>query len=210
MLKVGLTGGIGCGKTTVANVFAELGAPVLDADQLARALTETGRPALALIRAEFGADVLRVDGSLDRARLKHIIFADAERKLKLEAILHPLVYTALQAEIARLRAPYCIVSIPLLFETRMEGFVDRILVVDCPVELQIERVRRRDELDEPFIRSIIASQATRDYRRAHADDLLDNTQIGGALAEHVKKLHNSYISLSSCRHSSYCDQQNHL
>jgi dephospho-CoA kinase len=196
MLKVGLTGGIGCGKTTVSDLFAGLGAPVLDADQVARELTEKGQPGLAQIREAFGESILNEDGSLNRLQLKKLIFADAERKRKLEAILHPLIFDALTANIGRLKAPYCILSIPLLFETKMEPAVDRILVVDCPVELQIERVSKRDKLDIETIRAIIGSQVSRDYRRNHADDLLDTSQTDNPLAEQVKKLHNLYLSLS--------------
>lgn len=196
MLKVGLTGGIGCGKTTVSDLFAGLGVPVLDADQVARELTEKGQPGLAPIREAFGESILNKDGSLNRLQLKKLIFADAERKRKLETILHPLIFDALTARIGRLKAPYCILSIPLLFETKMEPIVDRILVVDCPVELQIERVSKRDKLDTEIIRAIIGSQVSRDYRRMHADDLLDTSQADNPLAEQVKKLHNLYLSLS--------------
>ncbi|MGJ0514592.1 MAG: dephospho-CoA kinase [Methylomicrobium sp.] len=196
MLKVGLTGGIGCGKTTVSDLFAGLGVPVLDADQAARELTDKGQPALARIREEFGEQILNSDGSLNRLQLKKLIFADAKQKQKLEAILHPLIIAALNAKIEQLNAPYCILSIPLLFETKMETAVDRILVVDCPVELQIERVSKRDKLDINIIQAIIASQISRDYRRKHADDLLDTSQTDNPLAEQVKKLHNLYLSLS--------------
>jgi dephospho-CoA kinase len=196
MLKVGLTGGIGCGKTTVSDLFAGLGVPVLDADQVARELTDKGQPALTQIREEFGGKILNSDGSLNRLQLKKLIFADAKQKQKLEAILHPLIFAALNAKIEQLNAPYCILSIPLLFETKMEPTVDRILVVDCPVELQIERVSKRDKLDIKVIQAIIDSQISRDYRRKHADDLLDTSQTDNPLAEQVKKLHNLYLSLS--------------
>ncbi|MBL1262843.1 dephospho-CoA kinase [Candidatus Methylomicrobium oryzae] len=210
MLKVGLTGGIGCGKTTVSNLFAERGVPILDADQAARELTEKGQPALDRIREAFGMQVFNPDGSLNRLQLKKLIFADAGKKQQLEAILHPMILAALAAKAERLDVPYCILSIPLLFESKLEPFVDRILVVDCPLELQIERVSRRDKLDLKVIRAIIDSQVSRDYRRKHADDLLDNSQADNPLAEQVKKLHNLYLSLSPCQHKLTCDQQNHL
>ncbi|MGR8951044.1 MAG: dephospho-CoA kinase [Gammaproteobacteria bacterium] len=199
MFKVGLTGGIGCGKTTMANLFAGLGVPVLDADQIACQLTAKGEPALDQIHQHFGERVLNPDGSLNRLQLKKIIFADAEQKVKLEAILHPLIFKAIDSQVGQLRSPYCILSIPLLFETKMEPIVDRVLVVDCPVELQIERVSKRDGLEIETIRSIIDSQVSRAYRRAHADDLLDNAQPYNTLAEQVKKLHNLYLSLSTCQ-----------
>lgn len=197
MLKIGLTGGIGCGKTTVANLFEALSVPVVDADQIARELVAKGQPALNKIAREFGPDILTEEGSLNRQKLKNIIFADAGRKQKLESILHPLVYQAIENELARIDAPYCLIAIPLLFETRMTSLVDRVLVVDCPLEAQIERVQKRDHLPVEMIRSIIASQVSRAFRRAHADDLIDNSETAIPLAEQVKKLHNLYLSLST-------------
>lgn len=199
MLKVGLTGGIGCGKSTVAKIFADLRIPVLDADEVAHRLVEKGQPALTQIRQAFGDDILFPDGSLNRAKLRECIFTDAEQKQKLEAILHPLVYQSLQAELEPLLAPYCIICVPLLFETGMTHFVDRILVIDCPIETQVERIKTRDKLPAERIQSIIASQATRDFRRANANDLIDNSGSDYWLAEQVKKLHNLYLSLSACR-----------
>jgi dephospho-CoA kinase len=198
MLKIGLTGGIGCGKTTVARLFAELGSPVIDADQIAHELVAKGQPALKQIDQQFDAGILNPDGSLNRSRLREIIFSDPAQKQKLESILHPLVYQSIQAELERLNAPYCIIAIPLLFETNMTHFVDRVLVVDCPVETQIARVRKRDQLSLERIRSIIDSQVSRDVRKSHADDLIDNSESDYRLAEQVKKLHNLYLSLSAC------------
>jgi dephospho-CoA kinase len=197
MLKIGLTGGIGCGKTTVAHLFAEHGSPVIDADQIAHELVGKGQPALEQIRHHFGADIFHPDGSLNRARLREIVFSDPAQKQKLEAILHPLVYQSIQAELEKLNAPYCIIAIPLLFETNMAHFVDRVLVVDCPVEMQIARVQKRDHLTLERIQSILDSQVSRAYRKSHADDLIDNSVSDYGLAEQVKKLHNLYLSLSA-------------
>ncbi|MGZ5026682.1 MAG: dephospho-CoA kinase [Methylobacter sp.] len=199
MLKVGLTGGIGCGKTTVAKIFAKFNIPVLDADEVAHRLVEKGQPALDQIQQEFGPTILNPDASLNRQHLREIVFSDLKRKQKLESILHPLVYKTLQAELEQLSAPYCIVSIPLLFETNMTSFVDRILVIDCPVETQIERVKNRDNLSIERIQSIIDNQVSRAYRKAKAEDLIDNSTTDYRLAEQVKKLHNLYLSLSACR-----------
>lgn len=199
MLKVGLTGGIGCGKSTVAKIFAGLNVPVLDADDIAHRLVEKGRPALAQIQQAFGPDILNPDGSLDRKSLRDRVFSDLKQKRKLESILHPLIYKALQAELEQLTAAYCIISIPLLFETDMTHFVDRILVIDCSVETQIERVKVRDSLSLERIQSIIDSQVSRAFRKAQADDLIDNSDTDYRLAEQVKKLHNLYISISACR-----------
>lgn len=197
MLKVGLTGGIGCGKSTVAKIFANFNIPVLDADEIAHRLVEKGQPALAQIRQEFGASILNPDGSLNRKELKELIFSDPRQKQKLESILHPLIYKTLQAELEQLDAPYCILSIPLLFETDMAHFVDRVLVIDCPVETQIERVKTRDNLSIERIQSIIDHQVSRAFRKAKADDLIDNSSNDYRLAEQVKKLHNLYLSLSA-------------
>lgn len=199
MLKVGLTGGIGCGKSTVAKIFADLNAPVLDADHVAHRLVEKGQPALDQIQQAFGTAILNPDGSLNRKNLRELVFSDTEQKRKLESILHPLIYQSLQTELEQLNAPYCIISIPLLFETAMTHFVDRILVIDCPVETQIERVRIRDNLTVERIRSIIDNQVSRVFRKAKADDLIDNSTTDYRLAEQVKKLHNLYLSLSACR-----------
>jgi len=197
VLKIGLTGGIGSGKTTVARLFAELNSPVLDADAIAHQLVAKGQPALTRIQEAFGTDILKPDGALNREALRDLVFSVPGQKQKLEAILHPLIYKTLQAELEQMSAPYCIVCIPLLFETNMTHFVDRILVVDCPVETQIERVKNRDHMSMERIESIIASQASRALRKSKADDLIDNSKTDSGLAEQVKKLHNLYISLSA-------------
>jgi len=199
MLKVGLTGGIGCGKSTVAKIFADLNVPVLDADHVAHRLVEKGQPALDQIQQAFGTAILNPDGSLNRKNLRELVFSDIEQKQKLESILHPLIYQTLQTELEQLNTPYCIISIPLLFETAMMHFVDRILVIDCPIETQIERVKMRDHLTVERIQSIIDNQVSRVFRKAKADDLIDNSTTDYRLAEQVKKLHNLYLSLSACR-----------
>lgn len=205
MLKIGLTGGIGCGKTTVARVFEQLKTPVIDADEIAHQLVAIGQPALARIRQEFGKDVLNPDGSLNRKKLRELIFSDPKQKQKLESILHPLVYQSIQAELNRLNTPYCIICIPLLFETNMTHLVDRILVVDCSVETQIERIRKRDNMTIERIQSIIDSQVSRAYRKEQANDLIDNSETDDRLAEEVKKLHNLYLSLSTCQDKLVCE-----
>ena len=205
MLKIGLTGGIGCGKTTVAALFKQLNIPVIDADEIAHQLVAIGQPALAGIRQAFGVDFLNPDGSLNRKKIRDVIFSDIEQKQKLEAMLHPLVYQAIQTQLEPLNTPYCIISIPLLFETNMTGLVDRILVVDCPVETQIERVQKRDNITVDRILSIIDSQASRVFRKTHGHDVIDNSKTDDRLAEAVKKLHNSYLSLSASRDKLVCE-----
>ena len=196
MLKIGLTGGIGSGKTTVANLFAEQGAPVIDADEISRFLVEPGQPALARIIKQFGARVLKKNGTLDRKRLKDIVFSCPEQKKLLESMIHPLVYQEMRKRIETLNSTYVILCIPLLLETKMESFVDRVLVVDCPVETQFNRVKERDQLSEHIISLIILSQVSREKRISSANDIIENTGDASQLADKVKKLHNSYISMS--------------
>jgi dephospho-CoA kinase len=197
MFKIGLTGGIGCGKTTVSRLFTELNVPVVDADDIAHQLVEPGQPALLEISKAFGDNVLNFDSSLNRRHLRELVFSDPNQKKKLEAILHPLIFAAMQEKIDQLDSSYCVISIPLLFETHRSHFVNRILVIDCPVEVQIERIKLRDNLTVARIRSIIDSQVSREYRLKHADDVIDNSDSGNGLAEQVKKLHNLYLSISA-------------
>ena len=205
MLKIGLTGGIGCGKSTVARIFEQLKTPVIDADEIAHQLVAIGQPALAQIQQDFGTRVFKQDGSLDRKKLSEIVFSDPKQKQKLESILHPLVYQFIQAKIKQLNTPYCIICIPLIFETNMTHLVDRILVVDCSVETQIERVRKRDNMAIERIQSIIDSQVSRAFRKAHTNDLIDNSVTDDRLAEEVKKLHNLYLSLSNYQDKLVCE-----
>ncbi|MDD1626743.1 MAG: dephospho-CoA kinase [Methylococcaceae bacterium] len=205
MLKIGLTGGIGCGKSTVTKIFEQLKTPVIDADEIAHQLVAIGQPALAQIQQEYGSDVLNPDGSLNRKLLRELIFSDCRQKQKLEAILHPLVYQSIQAKLKQLNTPYCIICIPLLFETNMAHLVDRILVVDCSVETQIKRLQKRDNMTIERIQSIIDSQVSRDVRKAQANDLIDNSKTDDRLAEDVKKLHNFYLSLSTFQDKLVCE-----
>jgi dephospho-CoA kinase len=195
MLKIGLTGGLGCGKTTVANLFAAKGVPVLDADQIARELVEPGQPALAAIVREFGEEFLEA-GQLNRVRLREVVFQCPERKRQLESILHPMVFDAMQRQLATLRSDYCILCIPLLLETKQQAFVDRILVIDCPVELQYERVKNRDGLEMAEIGRIIQSQVSRQERLAAATEVIENSGQMEQLVEQVEKLHRMYRTLA--------------
>jgi dephospho-CoA kinase len=193
MLVVGLTGGIGSGKTTVANLFSALGAPLIDADVIARELVAPGSPVLNEIIDCFGADVLDPRGDLDRLRLRQRVFTDPGQRRRLEAILHPRIRAEIARQIGRLDAPYCIVSIPLLVETAQTDLVDRILVVDCPPELQRERVARRDGWGEDEITGAMQAQATRAERLAAADDVIVNDRDLDALRDRVISLHRDYI-----------------
>lgn len=205
MLKIGLTGGIGCGKTTISKLFEQLNIPVIDADTIAHQLVEIGQPALREITEAFGSNILNDNGSLNRKKLGQVIFSDSLQKKQLEAIMHPLTYQAIQTALKSLDSAYCIISIPLLFETDMTSLVDRILVIDCPLENQIERVQKRDNMPLAQIQAIINSQVSRTFRRSHAHDLLDTSIANDKLAEAVKKLHNSYLSLSACQDKIVCE-----
>ncbi|WP_236102093.1 dephospho-CoA kinase [Methylotetracoccus oryzae] len=187
LLRIGLTGGIGSGKSTVARAFAARGVPVLDADEIARELVQPGMPAIGSIVAAFGSELLR-GGQLDRAALREVVFHDDRKRLQLEGILHPLVYRELALRAAQLSEPYGILCIPLLLETGRRDFVDRLLVVDCPVALQIERVMRRDGSSEDTIRRIIARQASREERVAAADDVILNDGEPAAVECSVERL----------------------
>jgi dephospho-CoA kinase len=197
VLKIGLTGGIGCGKSTVARVFTQFNVPVIDADDIAHQLVAVGQPALELIEQAFGEQCLNADGSLNRNVIRELVFNEPSQKQKLEAIVHPLVYQTIETQIALLNTPYCLLSIPLLFETHKADFVDRVLVVDCTVEKQIERVVERDHLPIERVQSIINTQVSRAFRITHADDVIDNTKNATELAQQVEKLHNLYLSLST-------------
>jgi dephospho-CoA kinase len=186
-LVVGLTGGIGSGKTTVADGFSALGIPVIDADQIAHELVEPGQPALDKIIAAFGVDCLTADGHLDRQSIREIVFKDELQRHRLEAILHPEIRQQIRSLIASIRTPYCIVVIPLLLETGQQDLVQRILVVDTPEEKQISRVAVRDKMN---------SQLDRDTRLAAADDVIINDNGLESLPGKIAALHTRYLELS--------------
>jgi len=196
MLVIGLTGGIGSGKSTVAELFAAHGVPVIDTDVIARELVEPGEPALAEIAAAFGEGLVDAQGRLDRARLRNLVFDDAAQRQRLEAILHPRIYARVREELSRIEAPYCLVVIPLLVETGGAALVDRILVVDAPLELRLRRTQSRDGLPEAQARAIAASQAERDRRLSAADEVIDNGGDRAALAAQVEALHARYLTLA--------------
>ncbi|RLA02936.1 MAG: dephospho-CoA kinase [Gammaproteobacteria bacterium] len=195
-MVVGLTGGIGSGKTTVANGFSKLGVPVIDADQLAHELVEPGQIALDEIISTFGPEALTTDGRLDRNYMRQQIFSDPVRKSRLEAILHPKIRQHIRALLSDIRAPYCILVIPLLLETRQTDLVDRILVIDSPEKEQLIRVAARDRLSDNAIMAIMASQADRNTRLAAADDIIVNDQDITALTCHIQELHKHYMGIT--------------
>lgn len=198
MLRIGLTGGIGSGKTSVADIFAELGVPVIDTDVIARELTRRDGAALPAIRAIWGESVMRPDGELDRDALRRTIFADRRERLQLEAILHPLIRQQVVNALAAASAPYVVVVIPLLVETgSYRDLLDRVLVVDCPESLQIGRVRARSRLSKEEVSAILAAQADRASRLAAADDVISNDSDRRSLRDQVLSLHARYSEIAS-------------
>lgn len=193
--KVGLTGGIGSGKSTVAGLFTKLGTPVLDADVIARELVIPGAPALARIVEVFGADILTAQGALDRPRLRRIIFSDPARRKALEAILHPPIRAAMRERVAKLAGPYCVLCIPLLLETGQETEVDRILVVDTPHSLQYRRVMARDGLSAFDAAAMLRAQIGWRERLARADDVIVNDKGLAELEWRVSELDRLYRNL---------------
>jgi len=196
MLVVGLTGGIGSGKTTVANGFSALGIPVIDTDQLARELVEPGQPALDEIIAVFGKDCLTRDGQLNRASIRQRIYSDAGLKSQLEAILHPKIRRRIKTLLASLREAYCIVVIPLLLETHQTDLVDRILVIDTPEKEQLTRVAARDGLSDNTVMAIMQSQTDRNTRLQSADDVIVNDRDLESLTERILELHTYYMEIA--------------
>jgi dephospho-CoA kinase len=195
---VGLTGGIGSGKSSAARLFQELGAGVVDVDDISHALTRAGGAGIPEIARQFGQEFLAADGSLDRARMRERVFQDSEAKTRLEAILHPLIGRQARDQVARATQPYVILVVPLLLETN--GYRDltrRIAVVDCSAQTQIERTMRRSRLSETVVRAIMASQISRQNRLARADDVLHNDGDEAELRLQVAQLHQRYLELAA-------------
>jgi dephospho-CoA kinase len=193
-MRVGLTGGIASGKSVVANMFAARGIPIIDTDILARQIVEPGQPGLAAVVAAFGHDVLRPDGTLDRARLRSVVFADPAKRKQLDELLHPLIMAAAMRAGETGRGDYQIFAVPLLVETNFDKMVDRVLVVDCDPELQRQRLISRDNESAQTADAIIASQATRQERLAIADDVIRNDGTLRELEAAVERLHQQYLA----------------
>jgi len=197
MLIIGLTGGIGSGKTTVCNAFSALGTPIIDADVAAREVVQQGQLGLSQITALFGQDILAPDGSLDRGKLRDLIFSDESLRHKLEAILHPLIRQQMDDKLAAIKAPYAILAIPLLLESGRREGIDRVLVIDADESQQLIRACQRDQQDEGQIRAIIATQYSRKDRLKAADDIIYNTGDLEQLNNQVADMHNLYLRLAA-------------
>ena len=194
---IGVTGGIGAGKSTVAAEFARRGVPVLDADIAAREVVAPGTDGLAALVREFGKMILSADRTLDRAQLRRMVFGDAMRLKRLEEILHPLIRRRLEEQLATIETPYCLICIPLLVEKKGYAWIDRVLVVDCPTETQVERVVKRDNLTAAEVEAIMKTQASREVRLGCADDVISNTGEESHLAGQVDALHRRYLDLAA-------------
>ena len=198
MYVVAITGGIGSGKTTVANQFAALGIEVVDADLIAREVVAPGTPALAAITSHFGPEILTEQGLLDRRVLRERIFSDQAAKSWLNALLHPIIRSEMLRQCAAVSSPYCLLVVPLLVENRLTELADRVLVIDVDEATQIERTCHRDGVSREQAQAILASQANRSERLAMADDVLDN-QSGTTetIRERILALHETYLAFAS-------------
>ena len=195
MLIVGLTGGIGSGKTAASDYFKVLGIDVIDADLASRVVVEPGQPALAAIAEHFGSDVLLANGELNRAALREKIFTDPQQKQWLESLLHPLIGAEIDRQLAAVTSPYALFVSPLLLETQQSGRCDRIIVVDVDVDTQVKRATSRDNNSEAMIRNIINSQMSRADRLSRADDIVTNSGSLAELHQQIDRLHQRYLKL---------------
>jgi dephospho-CoA kinase len=192
---LGLTGGIGSGKSAAAQCFVDLGVHLVDADNAARWVVESGRPALAQIAEHFGEGVLQADGTLNRGALRELIFNDPQQRVWLEGLLHPLIREEIRQYLARAESPYAILVSPLLLETTQHQMVQRVLVIDVPEAVQIERTVFRDKTNEAQVRAILNAQASREERLSRADDVIVNDRDPIWLRSEVERLHHFYLTL---------------
>jgi len=194
-LVIGLTGGIASGKTTVSDQFASFGIDVIDADVIAREVVAKGTPGLKALVDQFGKDILTSNLELDRQKLRNIVFSDNAKKEWLNALLHPLIREQMRLQTSKAKSPYCILSVPLLVENKLNKMVDRTLVVDIDQATQLKRAMTRDSSEQAIIESIIASQASREERLAAADDVISNSKDRDWLNAQVKDLHKIYLNI---------------
>lgn len=193
---IGLTGGIGSGKTTVSNLFARHGIEVVDADEVARQVVAPGKPLLKQLANTFGEDVLQADGSLNRARLRELAFTSNERKAQLNALMHPVIREQLLHQLAVARSPYVLLSAPLLLENNLDRYCQRVLVIDLPEASQKARTLARDQVSAAQIETIMASQCSRTERLQRADDVIDNSGSADLLKDQVNRLHQKYLAIA--------------
>lgn len=199
MYVVGITGGIGSGKSAATERFESLGITVVDADVISRIIVEPGRPALAAIADHFGEDILQSDGTLDRARLRTLVFNSPEERSWLEQLTHPLIGEEIVTQLTAAKSPYVMLSSPLLLETSQAQLTDLVIVVDVPVDVQVQRTMARDDNDEAQVRRIIDAQMPRKDRLARADIVIDNNQSLAALDESINHIHATLLSKAEAK-----------
>ncbi len=194
-IPIGLIGGIASGKSVAAEYFEALGIPLIDTDDIARSIVKKGSPLLKTIKKHFGASILLFNGELNRKALRDLIFKDPEEKTWLESLLHPIIRTEVEKAVEKTEAPYCLVAIPLLKRRADYPFLKRILMVDIPLHLQIQRLMERDHIDERLARAMITSQPSRQWRLSLADEVIVNDNEPSFLQAQIKALHQQYLKI---------------
>jgi|TARA_B100001105_G_scaffold99897_1_gene79911 dephospho-CoA kinase len=200
VLTIALTGGIGSGKTSIASIFKSLGVPIIDSDTISKEIILPGKPCFKDIVNEFGEEILTNKGTIDRYKLRDIIFNNDKARIKLENIIHPVVFKNIDTEISLINYPYCLVIIPLLIETKSTERFDRILVIDALESLQFERIVKRDDISPILIKKIIKTQAKRKERLRYANDIIVNNDKIMNLNKSINTLHKKYLGLSNNNH----------
>ncbi|GAB2702081.1 dephospho-CoA kinase [Aliiglaciecola sp. 3_MG-2023] len=194
---IGLTGGIGSGKTAVSDIFSDMGIDVIDADVIAREVVEPGSPALHVIAKKLGEKSLLADGNLNRQYVREVVFSDPKLKVWLDNLLHPMIRKNMQRQLKQAKSPYCILAVPLLVENNMMAMVNRVLVVDVCEDVQLQRASNRDQQSSQQIKNIMANQVSREVRLSHADDVIDNNGLIIDLKKQVEQLHQQYLVLAN-------------
>ena len=207
-LIIGLTGGIGSGKTTVANEFAKLGISIVDADVIAREVVAVGSAGLAKLTQHFGEEILTSDGTLNRASLREIIFSNETERLWVNQLLHPMIRTQMLEQCQAAASPYALMVVPLLFENGLDKLVSSTLVVDVPPELQLRRTSQRDGVSASQVQRIIDSQISREQRLAQANDIITNSGDLSELHQQITQLHTKYCAMATQNSIGSCDQPN--
>ena len=196
VLTIALTGGIGSGKTSIASIFKSLGVPIIDSDTISKEIILPGKPCFKDIVNEFGEEILTNKGTIDRYKLRDIIFNNDKARIKLENITHPIIFKNIDIQTSLINYPYCLVIVPLLIETKSVKYFDKVLLVDTLENIQFGRVTKRDSISPTLLRKIIKTQATRSERLKYADDIIENNNEIGNLNEYINILHKKYLTLS--------------
>ena len=196
VLTIALTGGIGSGKTSIASIFKSLGVPIIDSDTISKEIILPGKPCFKDIVNEFGEEILTNKGTIDRYKLRDIIFNNDKARIKLENITHPIIFKNIDIQTSLINYPYCLVIVPLLIETKSVKYFDKVLLIDTFKNIQFERVSKRDSMSPALLRKIIKIQATRSERLKYADDIIENNNEIGNLNEYINILHKKYLTLS--------------